>query len=175
MAAIQTPGNAGPPDGPPGGAIVHRDLVFDGSGAGETAFHRADLVLEGVDHAQGSYEVRVFFNNTAADETTPRSPEAGYAGRLVVFGHGNCFGAAGHCDSTAAAAATAERGALANPLVPQTRMLTITDPLRRALASPAKRLETLTFVPIAKTPRRDRRGLAAGLFKFRRLSLRTYR
>ena len=127
MAAIRTPGNAGPPDGPPDGAIVHRDLGFDGGGSGETVFQRADLVPEGVDHAEGSYEVRVFFNNTAADEATPRSPEAG------------------------------------------------TEPLRRALASPAKRLETLTSVPIAKTPRRDRRGLAAGLFKFSRVSLRTYR
>ncbi len=176
MAMTSSAGAAGPPTGD--GAIVHRDLVFDLSAGEEATFRRADLVVEGVDHAQISYEVRVFLNNRAADDTTARSPDNGYAGRFVVFGHGNCFGAAGHCDSTIAepsAQSVEPGGGLPHPLAPQTRMLTITEPLRRALASPAGRLESLTFVPIAKAPRRDRRGLAAGLFKCGRISLRTYR
>ena len=165
-------------DPSPKGAIVHRDLVFDPGAADETAFTRADLVFEGVDHAQDSYEVRVFLNNNDADDATARSPETGYAGRFVVFGHGRCFGTEGHCDATIAEPAVQAvdpSGGRLHPLTPQTRFLTITGPLRRILESPTKRLESLTLVPIAKRPRRDQRGLAAGLFKFNKVSLRTYR
>lgn len=35
--------------------------------------------------------------------------------------------------------------------------------------------QSLTFVPVSKAPRRDQRGLAPGLFKYHRVSLRTYR
>jgi hypothetical protein len=45
-------------DGPrserPKDAIVHRDLAFEPGPGQESAFKRADLVFEGVDHAQGS-------------------------------------------------------------------------------------------------------------------------
>ena len=78
-------------------AIVHRELVFDPGQTQETAFSRADLVFEGVDHARDSYEVRVFLNNKSANEKTARSPETGYAGRFVVFGHSRCFGEQDHC------------------------------------------------------------------------------
>jgi hypothetical protein len=159
-------------------AIVHRDLAFEPGPAQESAFKRADLVFEGVDHAQGSYEVRVFLNNKKANEQTARSPETGYAGRFVVFGHGRCFGEQDHCEPALAAApaqAIDPSGGHQHPLTPQTRILTITEPLRRILSSPGKRLKTLTFVPVSKAPRREQRGLAPGLFKYRRVSLRTYR
>jgi hypothetical protein len=159
-------------------AIVHRDLSFEPGPAQESAFKRADLVFEGVDHARDSYEVRVFLNNKDANEDTARSPETGYAGRFVVFGHGRCFGEPDHCEPatvTTPAHAIDPSGGHQHPLTPQTRILTITEPLRRILNSPGKRLKTLTFVPISKGPRRERRGLAAGLFKYARVSLRTYR
>jgi tyrosinase len=159
-------------------AIMHRDLAFDPGPTQDTAFKRADLVFEGVDHAQGSYEVRVFLNNKNADEQTARSPETGYAGRFVVFGHGRCFGEQDHCEpalAVAPAQAIDPSGGHQHPLTPQTRILTITEPLRRILSSPGKRLKTLTFVPVSKAPRREQRGLAPGLFKYRRVSLRTYR
>jgi hypothetical protein len=73
-------------------AIIHHELTFDPGTTLETSFERADLVFEGVDHAQGSYEVRVFLNNKKADDKTARTPRTGYAGRFVVFGHGRCFG-----------------------------------------------------------------------------------
>lgn len=160
------------------GAIVHRDLTFEPGTTQETAFSRADLVFEGVDHARDSYEVRVFLNNKSADEQTARSPETGYAGRFVVFGHGRCFGEQDHCEPALAAApaqAIDPSGGHQHPLAPQTRILTITEPLRRILSAPGKRLKTLTFVPISKAPRREQRGLAPGLFKYDRVSLRTYR
>jgi hypothetical protein len=160
------------------GAIMHRDLDFQAGTTQDTAFKRADLVFEGVDHAGESYEVRVFLNNKKADEQTPRSPETGYAGRFVVFGHGRCFGEPDHC-APALAAAPAQTidpsGGHQHPLTPQTRILTITEPLRRILDSPGKRLRTLTVVPVSKAPRRDQRGLAPRLFKYHRVSLRTYR
>jgi hypothetical protein len=159
-------------------AIVHRDLAFDTGPTEESAFKRADLVFEGVDHARDSYEVRVFLNNKNANEQTARSPETGYAGRFVVFGHGRCFGEQDHCEpalATAPAHAIDPSGGHQHPLAPQTKILTITEPLRRILKSRAKRLKTLTFVPISKAPRRAQRGLAPGLFKYAGVSLRTYR
>jgi hypothetical protein len=39
--------------------------------------------------ARGSFEGRVFLNNPAADEDTPRTAEAGYAGSYHVYAHGD--------------------------------------------------------------------------------------
>jgi tyrosinase len=159
-------------------AIMHRDLASEPGPTQDTAFKRADLVFEGVDHARDSYEVRVFLNNKDADEQTARSPETGYAGRFVVFGHGRCFGEQDHCEPALAAApaqAIDPSGGHQHPLTPETRILTITEPLRRILSAPGRRLKTLTFVPVSKAPRREQRGLAPGLFKYDRVSLRTYR
>ena len=159
-------------------AIMHRDLAFEPGPTQDTAFKRADLVFEGVDHARDSYEVRVFLNNKDADEQTARSPETGYAGRFVVFGHGRCFGEQDHCEpalTAAPAQAIDPSGGHQHPLTPETRILTITEPLRRILSAPGRRLKTLTFVPVSKAPRREQRGLAPGLFKYDRVSLRTYR
>src|SRR5690242_17965704 len=69
-----------------------------GLGPLSTAFSRADLVFEGVDHAGVSYEGRIFLNNEGADEKTPKTPSNGYAGSYHIFGHGGCFGDVGHCD-----------------------------------------------------------------------------
>lgn len=159
-------------------AIVYLDLTYDPGPEQETSFARADLVFEQVDHGQTSYEVRVFLNNKKATDKTARSSETGYAGRFVVFGHGRCFGAEGHCDSSTAVTSgrtVGHNGTRQHPLTPETMILTITKPLRRILSAPGKRLETLTMVPISKAARRGDRGLAAGLFKCGRVSLRTYR
>src|SRR5260370_14296464 len=60
-------------------------------------FHRADLVLEGVDHSGPSYEGLVFIGNPEANIETPRDLGVGYAGSFTIFGHGGCFGAEGQC------------------------------------------------------------------------------
>jgi hypothetical protein len=49
---------------------------------------RAELVFGGVEHAGPSFEGRVFLNNPDADETTPATPEAGYAGSYHVYAYG---------------------------------------------------------------------------------------
>ncbi len=59
---------------------------------------RWDLILRGVDHLGCSYEGRVFLNNRDATADTPLETEFGYAGGYFIFGHGDCYGAPGHCD-----------------------------------------------------------------------------
>jgi hypothetical protein len=49
---------------------------------------RAELVFRGVEQAGPSFEARVYLNNPDADETTERTPEAGYAGSFHVYGYG---------------------------------------------------------------------------------------
>ena len=44
----------------------------------DTDFTRSDIEFLGVDHSGSSYEGRVYVNNPDADETTERTPEAGY-------------------------------------------------------------------------------------------------
>jgi len=59
---------------------------------------RADIEFIGVQHAGASYEARVFVNNPNANAETQLIQGNGYAGSFYVFGHGGCFGDAGHCD-----------------------------------------------------------------------------
>lgn len=159
-----------------GKGIQHRKLAFRPED--DEVFSRADLVFEGVRHDAGSYEVRAFLNNQDADETTARSVETGYAGHFVVFGHGGCYGAADHCDTNLATAIAGRPDAITgrrHPLAPHTRMLTITEPLRRLLDRPGHGLETLTLVPISKAPRQADRGIVADALEGMSVSLRTYR
>lgn len=51
-------------------------------------FDRADIVFEGIEQGGPSFEARVFVNNPAADEATPRTSENGYAGAFHVYGYG---------------------------------------------------------------------------------------
>ena len=81
--------------------VVNLDMPFGPGKGSETTFFRADLIFTGVDHSGLSYEVRVYLNNPRATATTPRTSEEGYAARFAVFGHGNCFGEAGHCEVSA--------------------------------------------------------------------------
>ena len=45
-------------------------------------------MFSGVEQAGPSFEGRVFLNNPGADETTPATDDAGYAGSFHVFGYG---------------------------------------------------------------------------------------
>jgi len=147
------------------------DLPFPGEG-GEAAFSRADIVITGVDHSSISYEVRLFLNNPSADAATPRTPEAGYAGRFTVFGHGGCYGDPGHCDMPSASDDPTDLRP-AHPLTPLDTYVTITDPLQRLLADGGA-LETVTLVPLSMTPSREDRKPAPELLKFQDVSLQTY-
>jgi hypothetical protein len=48
----------------------------------------AELVFRGVEQAGPSFEGRVFLNRVDADESTPLTPDAGYAGSFHVYGYG---------------------------------------------------------------------------------------
>lgn len=107
-------------------------------------FTRADLVFEGVDHSEASYEARVFLNNADADEKTPVTLESGYAGKFHIFGHGGCFGDVGHCEVRGQRRPYDPR--LSHPLTPATKTIIATDAIRRALSQ--ARDTTITIVPI---------------------------
>jgi hypothetical protein len=153
--------------------ILIAELYFRPAELDISAFTRADLVFNGVDHSGMSYEVRAFLNNPEADEFTPRALEQGYGGRFVVFGHGGCYGDIGHCDIP-----TERRAAhdlrLAHPLIPETKIITVTEALEYVIQAGAGELTSVTLVPISKDPLKENQGLTEDLFKFDSVELRTY-
>jgi hypothetical protein len=98
-----------------------------------TQISRADAVFTGVDHSADSYEARVYVGNSRANLDTGTDPERGYAGSFTIFGHGGCFGEAGHCDP-----ALGYRDAFdirpPHALEPLTKTVRITEALRRKAA-----------------------------------------
>jgi hypothetical protein len=153
--------------------VLVADVSFRPTSPEEWRFTRADLLFSGVDHSETSYEVRVFLNNPIADASTPRTAEQGYAGRFVVFGHGGCFGDEGHCEVPSQPRASTDLR-LAHPLTPQTKLVIVTDALRRMLAEQEEGLRQVTLVPVSKDPRREERGPTDSLFRFHGLELQTY-
>jgi tyrosinase len=135
-------------------------------------FTRADVVFTGVDHSGCSYEVRLFLNNLEADGNTARDDAARYAGRFQVFGHGGCFGDAGHCDVPARSTDPTDMRP-AHPLTPLTTFVTVTAALQRLLAA-GEALDTVTLVPLSLPPRRADRMPAPSLFRCSGVDLRTY-
>jgi tyrosinase len=147
------------------------DMPFPGEGE-TAAFTRADVVFTGVDHSGPSFEVRLFLNNVRADAGTARAPDAGYAGRFHVFGHGGCYGDMGHCDVPAPSSDPTDIRPQ-HALTPLDTYVTITDALRRVIENDGQ-LKTLTLVPISVMPTRKDRHPAPELFHFADVSLETY-
>lgn len=77
---------------------IYKSSKTVGVGAIPSEYVRADLEFIGVDHSGASFEARVYVNNSGANASTEPSEANGYAGSFYVFGHGGCFGDAGHCD-----------------------------------------------------------------------------
>lgn len=153
--------------------ILSCNLPFRPQGVDEDEFYRADIVFEGVDHSDTSYEVLVFLNNTRANDETPHTLENGYAGRFVIFGHGGCFGDEGHCHVVTRRPPHDLRAP--DPLIPVTKVVVVTKALKYILENDKEGLEAATLIPISETPLRKDRGLAHDLFKFDSLELRTYK
>jgi tyrosinase len=131
-------------------------------------FSRADIEFHGVDHAGASYEGRVFLDNPSADETTPKSPEAGYAGSFHIFGHGGCFGDEGHCDVTPRRRYDPRP---AHQLSPAKKVVIATEAVRRAVQD--RHQTTITVVPVVTslTPKSD----PEDVLKFDRVAIVAYR
>lgn len=107
-------------------------------------FRRADLVFLGLEHSGPSVEVRIFFNAPQADQSTPATADEGFAGLFSIFGHGGCFGDEGHCDMPE------RRPADLRPpyaLTPITKHVTVTEAVRRLIASGVKDVD-VTIVPV---------------------------
>jgi tyrosinase len=135
----------------------------------EADFARADLEFYGVDHSGSSFEARVFLNNPEANETTPREKEVGYAGSFYIFGHGGCFGDAGHCDVPEGPSDPFDRRS-PHPLTPQKRTVVVTEALKR-LRETADGDLTVTVVPVASDSPVNAED---DLLRFEQLALITY-
>ena len=130
---------------------------------------RADVQFHGVRHSGASFEARVFVNKPDADEETDLSVDNGYAGAFRVFGHGGCFGDAGHCEVHGEPGRYDPR--VAHPLAPIEKLVTATEVLREAASEGGE--VTVTVVPVIT-------GLTEqcnveNVFRFDRLSIVTYR
>lgn len=95
---------------------------------------RADIVVDGLDQAGSSFELRIFVNNPEATAATAPAGEDGYAGSIWVYGYG--VPPASLLDESDGA------GRLA-----MTRSVVATDAVRRALAQGPT--ASLTLVPVA--------------------------
>jgi tyrosinase len=116
-------------------------------GTGAPAFYRADLVFYGVDHSGPSYEGRVFVNAPRANASTPRD-DPSYAGSYYVFGHGGCFGDAGHCDVPTAAPDPFDLRP-AHQLTPATKTVIVTNALKRIVRDDDEAI-TVTIVAVTR-------------------------
>jgi hypothetical protein len=91
------------------------------------SFERADLVFYGVDARGASFTARVFLDAPGAEPDTSPGRQDGYAGFFTIFGHGGCFGDAGHCE-VPAARDPFDLGP-PHPLTPQTKLVEVTKRL----------------------------------------------
>ena len=98
------------------------------------AIQRGEIVVDGLDQAGPSFELRIFLNNPDADARTAPTEEYGYAGSIYVYGYGGSFG-----DPNA-------QGAAHTPLTP-TRSVIATDAVRRAAADGPTASVTLVALP----------------------------
>jgi tyrosinase len=132
------------------------------------AFYRADILFHEVDHSGASYEGRVFLNNLDANEETAPTLENDYAGSFYIFGHGGCFGDAGHCELKTGIRLHDHRPAAAT--APTEAAVTITEALKRVVTSTTEL--SVTVVPvIIETPERCD---IENTLKFKSLEIVTY-
>jgi tyrosinase len=115
---------------------------------------RADLIFYGVDHSGSSFQARVYLDAPDADASSGRD-HPGYAGEFYVFGHGGCFGDEGHCDVPTEPVDPFDMRD-PHPLTPQTKIVTITESLRRHVDL-TKAEQSVRVTVVAETVR-DRRN-----------------
>jgi hypothetical protein len=93
---------------------------------------QADIVLDGLEQAGDSYELRIFVNDPAATADTERSTHAGYAGSIHIYGYGGML---------------PEQEGEPEPRMPMTRRQIATEVVRAAAAEAPEM--TVTLVPVA--------------------------
>lgn len=105
---------------------------------------RIELIFSGVEQAGPSFEGRVFLNNPGADESTERSPAAGYAGSFHVFGYGTP-------PPPGIAEAQARRAPGDAPVAPIEKRVQVDPAVLAAALARSERLD-VTVVPVAVDP-----------------------
>lgn len=115
-------------------------LVFSAVGIPLTAGEleggaQADIVLDGLEQAGDSYELRIFVNDATADTDTELSPNAGYAGSIHVYGYGGML------------PDDEQHEGAPEPRMPMTRRRIATEVIRAAAAKASEM--TVTLVPVA--------------------------
>ena len=133
------------------------------------SFSRADLVFEDVDHSDASFEARIFLNNVDADENTPKTANAGYAGSFHIFGHGGCYGDdMGHCVVRPWRAYDPRP---AHHLNATRKVVIVTTPLRRALSQSSTVKVNIVVVVTGTTPNSS----PGDPLSYKKMSIVTYR
>jgi hypothetical protein len=131
----------------PAKTYTSKPVKFDAAAPGHR-FDAADLEIRGIYHGEASYEGHVFLNNPKADQNTPRTLENGYAGAFHIFGHGGCFGDAGHCDVNDHKREDYDWRP-PHPLTPAVKRVSVTNALRE-IAKTTNEI-TVTIVPVVNT------------------------
>jgi hypothetical protein len=79
---------------------MYERRVFGPFAHGATSrLQRADLEFYGINHYRPSYLARIYFNDTEVDIDTATEARESYAGSFAIFGHRECTGDEGHCDT----------------------------------------------------------------------------
>lgn len=109
-------------------------------------FSRAHLVFYEVDHSGPSFEALAFLN---APEVGPgaKPSDDGYAGSFTIFGHGGCSGDEGHCHVPEYQKDPFDFRPL-HGLTPQTKLIDITEGLRRVCEEADHSHLQVTVVPV---------------------------
>jgi tyrosinase len=131
----------------------------------EHEFSRADLVFYGVDHSGPSFEARIFIGAKRGIKPSATSEDPAYAGSFYVFGHGDCYGEAGHCDIPTERDPFDLR--LPHHLEPGMQIVTVTEAVRRLVD--AKKAKAAVDVFVHGPTGKDAKALA-----FTQLRLLTY-
>jgi tyrosinase len=127
-------------------------------------FTHANLEFEDVEHDGPSFVVQLVLNNPDVKDAT--APETqGYAGHFTVFGHGECWGDAGHCDVPSSRLHMFDRRPL-HPLTPINVTVDVTDAL---LEMPEAEEVVVTALAESLDP-----GVTSNPLRFKRLTLVTF-
>jgi len=128
-------------------------------------FERADLVFYDTDHSGPTFEARIFIGAKPGLKSDAGVDHPAYAGSYHVFGHGGCYGEAGHCDIPV------ERDPFdyrpRHHLEPGVQVVTVTEAIERLVANGKEKAAVDVFAL-------DPDGSPLKALSFSRLRLLTY-
>jgi hypothetical protein len=147
---------------------MHERRVFGPFAHGATSrLQRADLEFYGINHFRPSYLARIYFNDTKVDIDTATEDRESYAGSFAIFGHRECTGDEGHCDTHPQPTRFDDRPS--HPLTRAFKRVVVTDALRRCLAS-----DELTITVVAVTDPQDTIDPDTALMDFQGMQISTF-